>query len=173
MRCSSCPIRSAPVSRPSTRRRSPPRAERRPFRMPAARAASARTPVWVAVSLVLATFAVFHGARVVRNLHKWHWEDGRHFHHNREEIHSLADCFTKATAWSGGAEATYRPLSASVYYFTGRTLFHNRLEVYHSINAAVFVLNAVLLFLVCRHLLPGAWALVPPLLFVSRLAHLQ
>ena len=129
--------------------------------------------MWVAVSLVLATFAVFHGARVVRNLHKWHWEDGRHFHHNREEIHSLADCFTKATAWSGGAEATYRPLSASVYYFTGRTLFHNRLEVYHSINAAVFVLNAVLLFLVCRHLLPGAWALVPPLLFVSRLAHLQ
>jgi hypothetical protein len=109
---------------------------------------------------------------VVRNLPKRHWEDGRHFHHNRDHVHSLADCFTEPSAW-GGAEATYRPLSANLYYFAGRTLFGNRLEVYHAIDALVHVVNAVLLLLLCRELLPGPISLVPALLFVSRLAHEQ
>ncbi len=132
-----------------------------------------RPPTWLAALLVLLAFTIVHGDRVVRNLHHSHWEDGRHFHHNREQIHSLADCFRKASAWAGGAEATYRPLSASLYYYAGRALFHNRLEVYHTLNAGVFVLHGLLLFLVCRQLRPGRWSLLPPLLFVSRLAHLQ
>jgi hypothetical protein len=122
---------------------------------------------------VVAAFAVVHGPHVVHNLPKRHWEDGRHFHHNREQIHSLTECFTKPTAWQGGAEATYRPLSANLYYFAGRTLFGNRLEVYHAIDALTHLVNALLLLLVCRELLPWPSSLLPPVLFVSRMAHEQ
>jgi len=147
------------------------------------RALFARAQAWTAdpatpsvrlgVAIVLAAFAVAHGPRVIHNLPKWHWEDGRHFHHNRQQIHSIADCFLMPSAWEGGAEATYRPLSANLYYFAGRSLFANDIEAYHAIDAAAHVANAVLLFLLCRHLLPGAFALIPPVLFVSRLAHRQ
>jgi hypothetical protein len=134
---------------------------------------TARPSVRVGIAIVLATFVVAHGPRVVHNLPKWHWEDGRHFHHNRQQIHSIADCFLMPSAWEGGAEATYRPLSANLYYFAGRSLFGNDIEVYHAIDATAHVANAVLLFLLCRHLLPGTFALVPPVFFVSRLAHRQ
>ena len=122
---------------------------------------------------MLAAFAVAHGPRVVRNLPKRHWEDSRHFRHNRAEVHSLADCFRKPSAWPGGAEATYRPLSGNLYYLAGRTLFANRLEVYHAIDAVVYVVNGVLLLLISRRLLPDPWSMLPPVLFVSRLAHMQ
>jgi len=134
---------------------------------------SARPPSWLGVALVLAAFAVAHGPRVVHNLPKWHWEDGRHFHHNRQQIHSIADCFFEPSAWEGGAEATYRPLSANLYYFAGRSLFGNDIEAYHTIDALTHVANGVLLFLLCRELLPGLFSLIPPVLFVSRLAHGQ
>jgi hypothetical protein len=129
--------------------------------------------VRLGVAIVLAAFAVAHGPRVLHNLPKWHWEDGRHFHHNRQQIHSIADCFLMPSAWEGGAEATYRPLSANLYYFIGRSLFANDIEAYHAIDAAAHVANAVLLFLLCRSLLPGVFALIPPVVFVSRLAHRQ
>jgi hypothetical protein len=128
---------------------------------------------WLGVALVLAAFALAHGPRVVRNLPKWHWEDGRHFHHNRQQIHSIADCFFEPSAWEGGAEATYRPLSANLYYFAGRSLFGNDIEAYHAIDALTHVANGVLLFLLCRPLLPGLFSLIPPVLFVSRRAHGQ
>ncbi len=130
-------------------------------------------PVWLAVLLVAAAFAAAHGPREVGNLPKRHWEDGRHFRHNRDQVHSLADCFTTPSAWPGGNEATYRPLSTNCYYLAGRVLFGNRLAVYHAISAGVYVLNGVLLFLVARRLLPGPSSLVPPVLFVSRIAHAQ
>ncbi len=109
----------------------------------------------------------------MRNLPKRHWEDSRHFRHNREQIHSLLDCFRKPSAWPGGAEATYRPLSGNLYYLAGRTLFGNRLEAYHVVGAVVYVLNGILLLLLSRRLLPEWWSLVPPVLFVSRRAHIQ
>ena len=124
----------------------------------------------VGILLVLASFAVAHGPRLIHNLPRHHWEDGRHFHHNREQIHSLVECFTRPSAWPGGAEATYRPLSTNVYYFAGRSLFGNRVGVYHAIEAITHLVNALLLFLLCRELLPWPWSLVPPILFVSRLA---
>jgi hypothetical protein len=136
--------------------------------------AGTSTPtVRVGVAVVLAAFVVAQGPRVIHNLPKWHWEDGRHFHHNRQQIHSIADCFLVPSAWEGGAEATYRPLSANLYYLLGRSLFGNNIEAYHAIDALAHVTNAILLFLLCRHLLPGAFALIPPVLFVSRLAHRQ
>lgn len=125
------------------------------------------------ILLVLGSFAVEHGTHFVRNLPKHHWEDGRHFHHNRTNIHSLLDCFTQPSAWAGGAEATYRPLSANLYYYLGRRLFDNRPEVYHALDGAVFVLNAVLLLLICGELLPWPAAFLPPVLFASRWAHAQ
>ena len=147
------------------------------------RALFARAQAWTAetapaslrlgIAVVLAAFVVAQGPNVIHNLPKWHWEDGRHFHHNRQQIHSIADCFLVPSAWEGGAEATYRPLSANLYYLAGRSLFGNNMEVYHAIDAATHLANAILLFLLCRYLLPGPFALIPPVVFVTRLAHRQ
>ena len=136
-------------------------------------AETAPPSVSVGVAIVLAAFVVAQGPSVLHNLPKWHWEDGRHFHHNRQQIHSIADCFLVPSAWEGGAEATYRPLSANLYYLAGRSLFGNNIEVYHAIDAAAHLANAILLFLLCRYLLPGPFALIPPVVFVTRLAHRQ
>lgn len=130
-------------------------------------------PLWLAALVIGTAFTAAHGLRVVRSLNRRHWEDGRYFHHNRDEIHSVTDCFVRPSAWSGGNEATYRPLSANLYYFAGRALFHNNLVVYHAINAGLYVFNGLLLFIICRPLLPGLLSLIPPALFVSRLAHIQ
>jgi hypothetical protein len=121
------------------------------------------------VALVLAAAAAAHGARVVHNLPHHHWEDLRFFRHSRTQIHSLGDCFLQPSAWPG----LYRPLSTNVYYFVGRKLFDNRIEPFHVVSAVAFLANGVLLFRVARELLPGLWALVPPVLFVSRFAHVQ
>ena len=144
------------------------------FARAAAWAAGTAPPsVRAGIAVVLAAFVVAQGPGVIHNLSKWHWEDGRHFHHNRQQIHSVADCFLVPSAWEGGAEATYRPLSANLYYFAGRSLFGNNIEVYHATDAFAHVANAILLFLVCRSLLPGPFALIPPVLFVTRVAHRQ
>src|SRR5262249_48651363 len=107
-----------------------------------------------------------------RNLSKPHWEDFHHFRHNREQIHSIGDVFLKPTTWAG-AEATYRPLSDNLFYLAGRVLFHNHLEAYHLLSAVVYLLNGVLLLLLSRRLLLAPWSVVPPVLFVSRVAHDQ
>jgi len=125
------------------------------------------------IAIVVAAFAIVQGPRVIHNLPKWHWEDGRHFHHNRQQVHSIADCFLVPSAWEGGAESTYRPLSANLYYLAGRSLFGNDVEVYHAIDAAAYLANGILLFLLCLELLPGPVALIPPVVFVTRLAHRQ
>src|SRR6185436_7417138 len=79
-------------------------------------AATPAPPLRASVAIVVAAFVLAQGPAVIHNLPKWHWEDGRHFHHNRQQIHSIADCFLVPSAWEGGAEATYRPLSANLYY---------------------------------------------------------
>jgi hypothetical protein len=122
-----------------------------------------------AVLIVLAAMGVAHGRTVIRNLPRHHWEDWRFFRHNKAHIASLADGFTQPSVWPG----LYRPLSTNIYYYVGRRLFGTRVEAYHLVNAAVFAANAVLLFLVGRRWLPGAWSLLPPLLFASRVAHDQ
>jgi len=123
----------------------------------------------VAAVLVIAAAAAAHGPRVVHNLPRHHWEDLRFFRHSRTQIHSLAECFVRPSAWPG----LYRPLSTNVYYFLGRKVFGNDVVPYHVVSAIVFVANGVLLFWIARELLPGAWALAPPILFVSRFAHVQ
>jgi len=122
-----------------------------------------------AVLIVIAAMGAAHGRTLVRNLSRHHWEDWRFFRHNKAHIASLADGFTQPSAWPG----LYRPLSTNVYYYLGRKLFGTRVEAYHLVNAACFAANAVLVFLIAAHLLPGAWSLLPPLLFASRVAHAQ
>ena len=111
--------------------------------------------------------AAVHGERFARQLSRPHWEDFRFFRHNRANVHSLGECFTSPPAWPG----LYRPLSTSCYYYLGRQLFDNRVEAYHVVNAAVFVANAVLLFVVAGTVLPGRWPLVATLVFATRVAH--
>jgi hypothetical protein len=110
-----------------------------------------------------------HGTRVRNNFAYHHWEDWRFFRHNKANVHSPLDCFTRPSAWPG----LYRPLSTSCYYLAGRSLFANRVEAYHAVNAVVFVANALLLFAIARALLPWPWPLLAPVLLVSRLAHVQ
>jgi len=79
----------------------------------------------------------------------------------------------RAQRLGGRRGSDVRPLSANLYYFAGRSLFGNDIEVYHTIDALTHVANGVLLFLLCRQVLPGLFSLIPPVLFVSRLAHGQ
>ena len=119
--------------------------------------------------LVLGALAVAHGPAAYRNLHRRHWEDRRFFVHNRENIASVGECFTKPSTWPG----LYRPLTTNCYYLVGRELWDNRIEVYHAINLAVFAANGLLLLGLCRRWMPPPWSWLAPALFVSRLAHGQ
>jgi len=136
------------------------------------RSTGATRSLWWGILLVVAAFAFSHGPHLWRNLPKHHWEDFRHFHHNRSRIHSLLDCFRQPSAWSG-AEATYRPLSANLYYLAGRTFFSNRAEGYHVVEATTHLGNGMLVLLLARELLPEVPAILPPVLFVSRAGHEQ
>jgi hypothetical protein len=123
----------------------------------------------ILVLLVLGCIALVHGPRLQHNFAQRHWEDSRFFRHTRAEIHSLADCFTKRSVWPG----LYRPLTTNCYYHVGLRLFGNDVRPYHAVNVVMVVLNAVLVFAIASWLLPRGWAMVPPLLFVSRLAPIQ
>ena len=106
---------------------------------------------------------------IVRNLPHHHWEDWHFFRHTHSQIQTPLDCFTKASVWPG----LYRPLSTNCYYLFGRVAFHNRIEAYHFVNAALVVANAILLFALGRRLPLGGWEWTLPVLFASRLAHVQ
>jgi hypothetical protein len=123
----------------------------------------------LALCLILAAGAVAHGHGVYVNFHRHHWEDWRFFRHTRVQIETPLDCFTQPEPWPG----LYRPLSTNGYYLLARPVFGTRVEGYHIVNAALFVCNALLLFAIARRLLPRPWAFVPPILFVSRLSHVQ
>jgi hypothetical protein len=115
---------------------------------------------------VLAAAWVTHGGAFARNLHRHHWEDFRFFRHTRAQVHSVADCFTRPSAWPG----LYRPLSTNCYYLAGQALWGNRVEPYHVVNAVMYLANGVLLFLIARRLLPPLLALLVPMLWTSRVA---
>lgn len=133
----------------------------------------ARTRPWrdyaLALGLILATAALVHGPRFARNMHRHHWEDWRFFRHARQHLESPLDCFTHEGPWPG----LYRPVSTNLYYLCGRWAFGNDIEGYHVVNAVLFVANALLLFAIARLLLPPPWPFLPPVLYVSRLAHYQ
>jgi hypothetical protein len=121
-----------------------------------------------ALAIVLA-FTLVHGSRARDNLSVAHWEDMDFMRHNISNVHSLKDCFTERPLWPG----LYRPLTTNLYYYAGRVLFANRIEIHHGINIALYLMNAFLLYLICLKLLPHWWAMVPPVLFASRFSHVE
>jgi hypothetical protein len=123
----------------------------------------------VGLVVVLAALAVAQGPAFVQAFHRRHWEDRRFFVHNQRNISTIGQCFTRPSAWPG----LYRPLTTNCYYFLGRTLWSNRIEVYHAINLAVFAANGLLLLWLCLDWMPAPWAWLAGALFVSRLAHRQ
>ncbi|HET9316203.1 MAG TPA: hypothetical protein VFQ51_11485 [Vicinamibacteria bacterium] len=132
-----------------------------------------RTRPWrdyaLALALVLATSALVHGPRFAGNMHRHHWEDWRFFRHARQHLNSPLDCFTHEGPWPG----LYRPISTNLYYLCARWAFGTNIEAYHVVNAVLFTANALLLFAIARLLLPFPWPFLPPVLFVSRIAHYQ
>lgn len=89
--------------------------------------------------------------------------------HNAATIHSIQDCFTKRPVWPG----LYRPLTTNLYYYLGRRLFANDIGVHHLVNVAFYLANGFLFYLLCLNLLPRPWALLAPVLWVSRYAHVE
>lgn len=116
------------------------------------------------VALVLA-----HNGNLQRHWSTSHWEDQLFFDHNRATIHSLRDCFVQPALWPG----LYRPLTTNCYYYVGGWLFAHRIEIYHTINLALYGLNGLLLYWFVRHPLARRYALLAAILFVSRAAHVE
>ncbi|HKN14109.1 MAG TPA: hypothetical protein VJX68_13040 [Candidatus Binatus sp.] len=126
-----------------------------------------RVLIYVLVAVLCAAgLAAAHGSRIVDNWHVPQWEDSMFFQYNKNEIHSLWDCFVKRGAWGG----LYRPLTTNLYYYVGGIALGNRIEAYHFINVVFVVLNAVLLYRLATLWLGAWWAMIPAVLFASRLA---
>jgi hypothetical protein len=125
--------------------------------------------VVVGVLLVLAALALAQGPAFLEALHHRHWEDRRFFVHNHRNISTVGECFARPSAWPG----LYRPLTTNCYYFLGRHLWGNRIEVYHAINLACCAANGLLLLWLCLDWMSAPSASLAAVLFVSRLAHHQ
>jgi hypothetical protein len=78
----------------------------------------------------------------------------------------LRDCFAKTGVWPG----RYLPLTTNLYYHVGAKVWGNRIEIYHFINLLMIVLNAVVLYRLASNFLGAWWAIIPAVLFASRLA---
>ena len=124
--------------------------------------------VAAAILCILALYLT-HGERIALNFHEVQWEDRGFFIYGRIIIHSFADCFLQPERYPG----LYRPLTTSLYYFLGARLFGDRIEVYHSINLVLLIINALLLYRLCALFLGDLWALIAAVLFVSRLATIE
>jgi hypothetical protein len=119
--------------------------------------------------MIGAAFAIAHGPRVKANYREFQWEDREFIQHNARAIQSLWNCFSKSSVWPG----LYRPLTTNLYYFVGRQFFSNQIEVHHLINVAMYLANGFVLYLICLNLFPHPWAFLPPIIFVSRVSHVE
>ncbi len=123
--------------------------------------------VSVVVSMLALAWA--HGARIVANLGAVQWEDRIFFTYTRQHVHSLVDCFARRGPYPG----LYRPLTTNLFYFLGLHVLGERLLAYHLILIVVVVANAALLHRIAHRLIPSRWALLAPILWVSRLANVE
>jgi|HubBroStandDraft_6_1064221.scaffolds.fasta_scaffold05246_4 hypothetical protein len=124
---------------------------------------------FLVTALCVGGLAAAHGTRIVDNWHAPQWEDAAFFEHNDEEVHSLWDCFAKTGVWPG----RYLPLTTNLYYYVGAKAWSNRVEAYHSVNLLFLILNAVLLYRLAENLVGAWWAMIPAVLFASRLAMVE
>lgn len=119
--------------------------------------------------LCMVGLAAAHRSRIIENWHARQGEDTLFFDYNDANIHNLSDCFVKRGVWAG----LYRPLSTNLYYYLGNRLLDNRIESYHVINLVFVILNAMLLFRLAELFL-GTWcAMIPAVLFASRIAMVE
>lgn len=118
-------------------------------------------------SVLFVVIAIVHYDRIQQNWSTVHWEDPLFFDHNRQAIHTLADCLTRPALWPG----LYRPLTTNCYYYVGGRLFNHQIEIYHAINVGLYALNALLFYGFVRTLTARPYALLAALLFASRAAH--
>ena len=121
------------------------------------------------ITLCVAGLAATHGTRIVDNWHTPQWEDAAFFQHNAEQVHSLWDCFAKTGVWPG----RYLPLTTNLYYYVGAKAWSNRVEAYHFVNLLFLILNAMLLYRLAENLVGAWWAMIPAVLFASRLAMVE
>lgn len=112
--------------------------------------------------------AVVHGGTIARNFGAVHWEDPLFFRHV-QKISSPMEAFQQGSFWKG----LYRPLSTNLYYYVGREWFGHRLTVYHAVNAALYLVNSLLAFWVCRSLASFGFSLAVAVLFTTRLANAE
>jgi hypothetical protein len=131
------------------------------------RVAGCRTGL--AVLLATVALACVHGRRLVENLAQTQWEDDLFFRYTREHIHTLIDCFRLPGPYPG----LYRPLTTNLFYFVGLGAFGQNLAAYHLICLCLAIFNAALLYRIAFRLLRSGWALLAPVLFVSRLANVE
>lgn len=123
----------------------------------------------LAFVVIVLGISATHGRRIVQNHHSLHWEDPLFFQHTRDNIHSLADCFTKRSLWPG----LYRPLTTNLYYYLGEKLFRNRIEIYHIMSLVLILANALLLYHISLHFLSPLLSILPVALFTSRHSHIE
>lgn len=125
---------------------------------------------WLSVcSVLFVALALVHYDDLQQNWSRYHWEDQLFFDHNRAMIHSVRDCFIQPALWPG----LYRPLTTNCYYYLGGWLFAQQIEIYHTINVALYYGNALLVYWLARALLARIYALLAAFLFVSRTAHVE
>ena len=119
--------------------------------------------------LCIGGLAAAHGGRIAENWHVPQWEDAAFFQHNAEQVHSLWDCFAKTGVWPG----RYLPLTTNLYYYVGAKAWSNRVEGYHFVNLLFLILNAILLYRLAKNFVGEWWAIIPAILFSSRLAMVE
>lgn len=116
-----------------------------------------------------AGIAAVFGEAIRKNFDVEQWEDPLFFRYQRRYIASLADAFEHGSYWRG----LYRPLSTNLYYFVGDALFDHDLRVYHSLAVALYFVNTLLAYWVCRSFLSFRPALAVSLLFATRAANTE
>jgi hypothetical protein len=120
-----------------------------------------------AVFVIVVCVAIIHGSTISNARKVEHPETAMFRQHNERYVRTFADCFTAPPVYPG----LYRPLSTTCYFYVGRKLFGHRIAPLKVVNIVVFLLNAFLLFIVCRQLLPLRWSLIAVVLFTTRKAH--
>ena len=129
----------------------------------------ARSRHGLALLLAIVALACVHGRRLLENLPHSQWEDDLFFRYTRQHIHTLVDCFRLPGPYPG----LYRPLTTNLFYFVGLGAFGQNLAAYHLLCLCLAIFNAGLLYRIAFRLLRSGWALLVPVVFVSRLANVE
>src|SRR5271156_706291 len=127
------------------------------------------TRSFIATLAICAAITLTWHSQFIANFHELQWEDGLFFWWNTHNINSVWDCFTKRGNWIG----LYRPLTTNLYYYLGGKLWNQHIEVYHSINITMVLVDSLLLYRLSENFMDGWVAIIPALLFATRAAMVE